>query len=379
MEHQWQFVLNDQLDKLLTPVERQYIPEDEEVCRHILLDGFDDCERKSKTERLCDALAQIEANSDDIDGACCEELLNSVMQRATDGAEKDDVIVCLGGAFNPVHTRHVEVLEAAIQWLEKNTRYHAVAGRLAVAPDGYVKTKCKRSKELCMKAEHRIKLCELTCEGHTLIKPYRRTVGSAMDCGEKMKREENWPHAKVAVIMGADRAMSRTGHKKWNTQTKCVTVCVGRRGTTEAVKQAYLEDYKLDLVTNKDFYIVDTELDNVSSTKIRKCLRQEDGFNFETDDRNVNCAKSTQGIIDEVRVIESACINNMPTYMCTIENSMVSSESEHSDNNSLETRLPVADSDAVAVRKRVDDLVTKGWITHSAGQYILENFSDLYL
>jgi nicotinic acid mononucleotide adenylyltransferase len=79
------------------------------------------------------------------------------------GGPKEKVILCLGGAFNPVHSRHVMAMVLGKQWLEANTNYQVIAGRLVVAPDGYVKAKSSKSGCKCIKAEHRIKMCELAC------------------------------------------------------------------------------------------------------------------------------------------------------------------------------------------------------------------------
>ncbi|WAR05999.1 NMNAT-like protein [Mya arenaria] len=320
VEEQREHVDSNRLDLLTCPAERVYIPEDENICSHILLDGFDDGgenEANVKSSGATHALFDT-SKEFDVESASCDELMKLAIPKTPGGnSEKsEDVIVCLGGAFNPVHTRHVEVLQTAVDWLEANTKYHVIAGRLAVAPDGYVKNKCKRSKDRCIAAEHRIKMCELACDGHDLIKPYSKTVGSANDCGEKVKRDMHLTEAKIAVILGADRAMSRSGQGKWTSKGKVTTVCVGRKGQTDGVKRVFLEDLRLGLVTNNDFFIVDKELDNVSSTDIRKALEH----------------------------VESGSGGN-------------------------DTSLKIA----------VDDLVEKGWVTENIGKYLLDNFENIYL
>ncbi|KAL4229113.1 hypothetical protein ACF0H5_012152 [Mactra antiquata] len=262
---QHQFVLEDQLDKLITPLEEVYIPSDGNICCHVLLDGFTP-ERKVHTQNTVSIL----------DGACCSELLEDnfkvVLQKQIENhkvSNVSEIILCLGGAFNPIHTRHVEVLVQSKQWIEENTHYRVVAGYFAVAPDGYVKRKCQKSHQKCIASEYRIKLAEIACEDIEWLHAYYKPVGSAGECGRKILHDRRW-NAKVAVIVGADRAMNKAGHAKWHKKAGNLTVCVGRKGETEIIKQAYLEDVKLGLVDNDNFILIPQELDNVSSSEVRK-------------------------------------------------------------------------------------------------------------
>ena len=463
VKEQRQHVLKNELDKLLTPAERVYTPSEKEVCRHILLDEFHESKKESREKNSVgdevsssergvrhkitqnredpqdDASTEIEgAGCSEIldtglqgmsdsrttqeyvevskqpDGACCAELLTSVSQNALASDDrKENVIVCLGGAFNPVHTRHVDVIETAMQWLEDNTNYHVVGGRLAVAPDGYVKSKCRRTGELCMKAEHRINLCKLTCAGHEMIKPYHKTVGSAMDCGQRVKWEDNLKKTQIGVIVGADRAMSKSGQKKWKTKNKCITICVGRKGKTDEIKKAYEEDCKHDLVTNANFFIVDKELDNVSSTEIRRELRQA-GESLSTQ-QNSGIAKDNLDNEKDTRIFVKYLKTEQPVSDKTdekLKNRDSNSDgsdvrcdnySTSADNNSTNTENDATNTDDDAtntdndathpahlaatvteggfvVRKQVlKELVKKGWIVESAAQYMLDNFTELYL
>ena len=433
-------MLKKEFDKLLTPSERVYTPSEKEVCKHVLLDEFHGSKKESRennsvgdevpsnnssvsyavtkskentrddvsnaidsSEILCvGSEAELHGSSDsettqqpaEVGGACCAELLTPVAQTtAAKGNREENVIVCLGGAFNPVHTRHVEVLETAIQWLEDNTDYHIVGGRLAVAPDGYVKSKCRKSGELCMKAEHRIKLCELTCEGHELVKPYHKPVGSAMDCGKHVTWEENLKKTKIAVIVGADRAMSKNcGRKKWQSKNKCITLCVGRKGETDEVKRAYEEDCKLELHPN--FFIIDKELDNVSSTEIRRELRQAYeshktplnsgiGKNYLCNDRD-NVSLLTRVKTEQfVYETEDATMKYRDTDS-KVSEEKIDNDKERVDNNAADSSCQATVKDeepdgSLARSQVVEDLVKRGWIVESAGQYILDNFSDLYI
>lgn len=310
----------------MSPSERVYVPSDPEICAHIRLTGFEKTTDVYDEETACGKtdFAKMMDSLKSADGACCSELLTKTCQEMTVGKKETssetaktplDVIVCLGGAFNPVHTRHIEVVNEAVNWVKENTKFKVIAARLAVAPDGYVKAKYKRNKQKCMKAEHRIQLCEIACKESEIIKPYMFPVGSALDCGEKVKRELGRKDAKIAVICGADRAVLKSGNAKWNKKANGITLCIGRKGTEmDEIKEAFVEDLKSGIVVNPDFYIIEKELDNVSSTDVRAALA---------------------GLED------------------------------------LET--PEARKDVVA------SIVEKGWITESVGNYILENIDSLYL
>ncbi|XP_052222753.1 uncharacterized protein LOC127838795 [Dreissena polymorpha] len=358
VDEQRQFVDNGALDKLLSPIEKVYVPSDKEICRHILLEGYDTNEGIADATEAVYPLKNI---TDENAEACCSGKLQSLIDGRFAGSDtKENVIVCLGGAFNPVHTRHVAVLKAAIGWLHKNTHYRVVAARLAVAPDGYVKQKCKKTKALCIKAQHRLRLCQLTCDGHDLIQSYHSTVGSALECGQKVRREENWGNVKTAVVVGADRAVSRGGGK-WTRKSKCVTVCVGRKGTTDAVKQAYLADLSLHSVEDKDFFIADTEIDDVSSTEIRRKLQSVNlGISDVYAKGNYQSCSSTS--FDQERTV-------LETQGPTEEDTTTAQQ--------CSTMKPAVNkqtsSDVV-----IGELVQKGWIDNKAGAYLFEHLSDLY-
>ncbi len=76
---------------------------------------------------------------------------------------EEEIIMCVGGAFNPVHTQHVQMLNLAKSHLESNQKnLNIIAGFLAPAPDGYVKRKLRTDR--AMKAEHRLLMCKLAAK-----------------------------------------------------------------------------------------------------------------------------------------------------------------------------------------------------------------------
>lgn len=255
VKQQRQHVLKNELDKLVTPVERVYSPTEEEICKHILLDDFTGSKNDYlvKTSLRTSAVTketfsenngskqfrEDEDVSDINEGACSKELLASTKLEAVKEGRKKELIVCLGGSFNPVHSGHIQLIETAIRCLA-NSNYNVVAARLAVAPDSYVKNKCKRKGGMCIKAAHRIKLCELACKGHKLIQTYYTTISCAYNCAENVRKWENLQNAKVAEVTSSDKVMSRDGHWRWQSNGKCLTVCVARRGTADIIRKAIM-------------------------------------------------------------------------------------------------------------------------------------------
>jgi hypothetical protein len=52
---------------------------------------------------------------------------NSIQSDMANGGPKEKVILCLEGAFNPVHSRHIMAMVLGKQWLEANTNYQVIA------------------------------------------------------------------------------------------------------------------------------------------------------------------------------------------------------------------------------------------------------------
>lgn len=198
-----------------------------------------------------------------------------------DANTKSQLILCLGGAFNPIHTRHVMAMVITKQWIEANTDHKVITGKLAVSTDGYVQTKTRKSGDRCIKSHHRIKLCELACQEYSdWLSPYYRSCGSAAECGERTKRDliksTGDTNIDIAVIVGADRAVNKSGFAKWHKVSKHITICIGRKGETAEVRDKFSIDKELGKVKN-DFYFIPEELDNVSSTFVRQQLKELDG------------------------------------------------------------------------------------------------------
>ena len=343
---QYQLVLGKRIDDLMSPSERVYTPSDPDIARHI---GIDDpnCDLlQHNTATMC----TDENDQTILDCQCSSDDMNSLIPEVTDSEtlEVNDVkcetiatpnngsdvkcetiatpnngsdincetsvtpkeqkrqklVIALGGAFNPVHTRHVLAMVEAKTWIETNTNYDVIAGRLAVSTDGYVKAKAKRKNYKCIKGQDRINLCELACDAHKdWLMPYSKTIGSAGDCVKKTKAEIesacDFQNVKMAVIIGADRAINFSGIPKWRRTYDYVTICIGRDGETDKIKTRFEEDKVTGKVVNDNFFFVPSVLDDVSSTKIRLRLREMDDIENFDDKVKVTATLVDKGWIGE--------------------------------------------------------------------------------
>lgn len=185
------------------------------------------------------------------------------------GTNRQKAILAVGGAFNPVHTQHIALMHLVKRVVEETNRYQILSGHLAVAPEGYVRAKLNKHG---MKDMHRLAMCNLAIRGHDWLHSCDRTYGSALDCGLRNKPAED---VMVAVVLGADRAMSIPERAKWRYPRKpgVVTVCVGRAGETARVRSCFQADLDAELVVDPDtFLLIDEELSPVSSTLVRSEL-----------------------------------------------------------------------------------------------------------
>ena len=188
---------------------------------------------------------------------------------------KINAVLVLGGAFNPIHTQHIEIMNIAKKYLEDEHNFNILEGLLAPAPNGYVKNKMKG--DLVITDEHRINICNLAILNNPWIKETKKCYGSALACGKEYKGyKKSNPDLEIVVVVGADRATNKSEAPKWRIQHKFdhFTVFVGRSGETERVKGLWESDLKNGKISNPGrFYFVNIETEDVSSTVIRKELK----------------------------------------------------------------------------------------------------------
>lgn len=158
------------------------------------------------------------------------------------------------------------------QWLENEAKYHVCDIKIAIASDDNIKEKFAKSHDLCIKFEHRLKLCELACVNHPWITVSSIPARSQQSCGEEIRNELNKPDATLVVLMGSDRALLspvRVGNAR--KENKFI-LCIGRKGMNANARKSFEEAKKNDPERSLEFFVVPTEINDISSTAIRQKL-----------------------------------------------------------------------------------------------------------
>lgn len=180
-----------------------------------------------------------------------------------------EVIIFLGGAFNPVHTNHIELFELAKNHLEKNSDFKVIEGYLVPALDSYVRNKVK--DVLAIKSEHRLAMCNLAIQKYDWIKPINKCYASAFEFARQLSKKKDF---QIAIITGGDRALGKNT-PIWRKPKKndSITLMLGRAGATEELKKLWLNDLNNNKIVNPSlYYFIDYEPRNISSTLIREQL-----------------------------------------------------------------------------------------------------------
>ena len=179
--------------------------------------------------------------------------------------------LALGGAFNPIHTQHIEIMKIAKDYLEKERKFSVKEAYFAVAHEGYLQSKMK-GKQI-IKSEHRINMVNLAASKYEWLKPVDKCYGSAFECLiEKCMKNE----LKV-IVVGADRAVSGTvpkWRKKSQQRADIITLIIGRPGETEMVKKLWNDDIANGIIVSDScqYFFINIETNDISSTKIREIL-----------------------------------------------------------------------------------------------------------
>lgn len=194
------------------------------------------------------------------------------------------ITLALGGSFNPIHTQHVEIMQIAKEHLESISGHdlEVVEGFLAPSTDSYLLSKMKRhsssdiDENFVIKSEHRIRMCNMAIEKYPWLKPISKCFGSAYECGEQLKSS---PDHEVVIVIGADRATTPNGKRKWRRVFKkpLITVIIGRNDQIKDIRRAWDEDVRKNLVVHADRYFLVDQVDTrgVSSTRVRKEIARD--------------------------------------------------------------------------------------------------------
>ena len=196
-----------------------------------------------------------------------------------------DAVLILGGAFNPVHTQHIDLLCLAKQELEISGQWNIIGGYLAVAPDNYVRHKLHSRNERTIKIKHRSGLINEAMKDIPWLRnsPYQEEMlkqhdGSALALGQRLKSLLRNDDIQIFILIGGDR-MIKHGVPIWRKsgrKSSIIRVGVGRiMDENINLLELWQDDFQKNLILNpKEFIILNIPLRSISSSLVRIHLNQ---------------------------------------------------------------------------------------------------------
>jgi len=190
--------------------------------------------------------------------------------------KKQNVFLMLGGSFNPVHKEHIQIMEIARRYCEKNLGMAVVAGFLGVSSANHVTRKLGLSKAITL--NHRNEMCDLAVEASDWISVCPWGWANASNSASRLLRAIRKKDKRINIIffnvMGSDIfgdvMPEEEGFYDWWRYMKDY-ICVNRDQSKvfEAVK-------KLGN-TDKSFHFADESTSgSVSSTLVRELVEAND-------------------------------------------------------------------------------------------------------
>jgi nicotinate (nicotinamide) nucleotide adenylyltransferase len=202
------------------------------------------------------------------------------------GSDNNKPLVALisTGSYCPPHKMHLQIFEAAKEWLESKHNYKVVAGWISPSHDEYVEGKMWSAGTVHIPSFHRLAMCRLLVRDSNWVSvsSWEALRGRFVDFPSVAEHHANFlaerfPDHKIQLIYlaGADlayRCRLYSGLKRG----AIPVVAVGRPGHTKEIASG-LDISKLPPVQNPSgvcerFILVPTEMENFSSTKVRKQL-----------------------------------------------------------------------------------------------------------
>jgi len=175
-------------------------------------------------------------------------------------AEKPGIVLVLGGSFNPVHRMHVQLFECARRHLRNmHGEDRVVGGFLSPSADDYVRQKLGAN---AMKFRHRTNACSLGVEKSPWIDVCDWGLVAVnqvcKNMSEILRNEFPGRQFQIIEICGADYAL-----KYKLKENDFDVLCCARNGATAKLKKRLAN-------THSNVDVIDEELEDISSTEIRK-------------------------------------------------------------------------------------------------------------
>jgi len=184
------------------------------------------------------------------------------------------VILVSTGALCPVHFMHVEMFNVIRKYLEEKFNWIVVVGYLSPSHDTYVMGKLGRQGVSHIDSFHRVNMVKAALKESDWLEVsgWEASRTRFVNFPEVMSyiawylkhNLVNFQNFRAYYACGADMALKcglSWGSKAFGTIASFGTVAVGRSGDTEELKREHHEE---------GFYLLETELPDISSTTMRK-------------------------------------------------------------------------------------------------------------
>lgn len=184
----------------------------------------------------------------------------------------------LGGSFNPIHKAHVEIALKAIE-IAKLDEFIIIPTYITNLKDN----------SILVSSEDRFNMCKLACQSHkelqvSDIEIKRHNVSYTSDTIKELLNSEE---ASYYLVMGADSYVNLSKWHNYEYILNNCTIVICPRGD---------EDYEglLELSHTYDGYkpiIMKHSISNMSSTLIRKMIKNNDDISAYLDDKVIEYIK----------------------------------------------------------------------------------------
>ena len=182
------------------------------------------------------------------------------------------IVLCLGGSFNPVHINHIDAIVKAKEWLEDKTDFKVVSGFLVVTTDEYLKVKFINSNTKLLTKEHRLELCRIAVKPFSWLNVYPETCASAFKAAQILTKADSSLYQ--GIVKGDDKCTD-VGRGHWQQKvinSMRVDIILGRGEEMRRIEREFCKDLQENLVNNNNIVIVPEIVGGVSSTSVRKLM-----------------------------------------------------------------------------------------------------------